>query len=203
MMKKAYIIGAGGHGRVIASIIQSKYQTINFVDQQPEDNTTILQSDFFDHLALYRNDDIFIGIGHNETRIRIYQALKNEGVIPVNCISANAFVAHDAIIGEGVVVCPGAVIGSRAIIGNNTIINTLSSVDHDCILGNHSQVTAGVTFGGGVKVGENCFFGIKSAVIPNITIGNNVQVMAGSVVYHHIGDNQMVGGTPARIVKNL
>ena len=94
-------------------------------------------------------------------------------------------------------------IGSKAIIGNNTIINTLSSIDHDCVLGDNTQVTAGVTFGGTTIVGKNCFLGIKSATIPNINIGDNSIIMAGSLVYKNVPENVMVGGNPARVMKNI
>ncbi len=202
-MSTAYIIGASGHGNVIASIIINKYERILFVDNFPKASGVILQSQFFNTIENYGMSDLFIGIGNNESRIKIYEKLKALGITPANCIASNAFIAHDAVIGNGVVVCPGSVIGSKAIIGNNTIINTLSSVDHDCELGDHSQVTAGVTIGGTNIIGMNCFFGIKSATVPNISIGNNSIIMAGSLVYKDVPANVMVGGVPARIMKQI
>jgi UDP-perosamine 4-acetyltransferase len=202
-MNTAYIIGASGHGNVIASMIQGKYDTIIFVDQSPKNAQTIHQNDFFARLNEFKSSDIFLGVGKNEHRIKLYEQLLQEGKTPANCIAGNAFIAHDAVIGHGVVISPGAVIGSKAIIGNNTIINTLSSVDHDCVLGNHSQISPGVNLGGGTVVGENCFLGIKSATIPYVSIGNNAVIMAGSVVYQNIPENVMAGGIPARVVKIL
>lgn len=202
-MKKAYIIGASGHGRVIASIIRERYSDIQFVDADESLPDVIFQNDFFDRIDEYREDDIFIGIGSNVHRIALFNRLKEHGIAPANCISEKAFVAHDAEIGNGVVICPGSVVGSRSKIGDNTIINTLSSVDHDCVLGDHSQITAGVTLGGTTHVGGNCFFGIKSATIPNVSVGNNTVVMAGSLIYKAVPENVMVGGVPARIMKKL
>lgn len=202
-MKKAYIIGASGHGRVIASMIHRKYSEIQFVDADASLKDVIPQSDFFEQIDNYRNGDIFIGIGSNKYRIQVYNKLKEADIKPANCIAENAFIAHDAELGHGIVICPGSIVGSRAVIGNNTIINTLTSIDHDCTLGNHSQVTAGVTFGGTTIVGENCFFGVKSATVPNISIGDNSVVMAGSIVYKDVPENVMVGGMPARVMKQL
>ncbi len=202
-MKNAYIIGASGHGHVIASIIIKKYERIFFIDVIQKTPEIISQAFFFDAIEKYKSDDVFIGIGNNEIRKKIYNQLNLLGITPANCIAENSFVAHDAVIGNGVVICPGCVIGSKAVIGNNTIINTLSSVDHDCILGNHSQITAGVTIGGTNKIGSNCFFGIKSATVPNVSIGDNSIVMAGSLVYKDVPENVMVGGVPARIMKKI
>lgn len=202
-MNKAYIFGASGHAKVIASIIHKQFDTIRFVDLAPTKNDVINEDEFFDQIDDYRNHDIYLGIGSNKIRIKIYKRLRELDIVPANCIAENAFIAHDAELGNGITVCPGSVVGTNAKIGNNTIINTLSGVDHDCILGDHSQVTAGVTFGGNVTVGKNCFFGVKSAVIPGINIGNNSIVMAGGVVYKDVPPNVMVGDNPARIMKKL
>lgn len=201
MSKRAFIFGAGGHARVIASMISA---TSTFLVEGPETkDDELLQDEFFDHLGDYMDCEIYIAIGDNAARKRYFERLKACGARVSNCIAGNAFVAGDAQLGEGVVICPGSVVGARARIGDNTIINTLSSVDHDCVLGDHSQVTAGVTFGGTVTVGTNCFFGIKSAVIPNITIGDNVSVMAGSLVVQDVPSNVVVGGNPARVMRTL
>lgn len=203
-MKKAYIIGSGGHGRVIKSIIQNTYPSITFIDSLfPTKENIINQEEFFANFDKWEKGDFFIGVGSNHFRIKLYNRLRKFNITPTNCISDNTFIAKDADIGHGVVICPGCVIGSKAIIGNNTIINTLSSVDHDCKLGDNSQITAGVTLGGTTSIGENCFLGIKSATIPNINIGDNSIVMAGSVIYKDVPDNVLVGGNPTRIIKKL
>ena len=202
-MKTAYIFGAGGHVRVILSMIRKKYDSVKLIDILASEGDTINEDEFFENLDERAKGDYFLGFGSNRVRIKLYNRLISLGITPSNCIADNVFIADDAEIGNGVVICPGCVIGSKAVIGNNTIVNTLSSVDHDCRLGNHSQITAGVTLGGGTVIGENCFIGIKSATVPGIVIGDNSVVMAGSMVYKNVPDNVMVGGNPARIMKNL
>lgn len=202
-MKKAYIFGASGHARVIASILDLSETEVFFVDLAPTEGNIINEKEFFENIDLYRDSEVYIGIGSNQIRKKIYERLIGSNITPANCIASNAFIARDATIGNGVTICPGAVIGTNAQIGNNTIINTLSSIDHDCVLGDHSQVTVGVNFGGNVRVGKNCFFGIKSAVVPNISIGDNSIVMAGSIVNSNVPEKVMVGGTPAQIKKEL
>jgi sugar O-acyltransferase (sialic acid O-acetyltransferase NeuD family) len=186
---------------VIASLLGSR--SAIFVVPEPTSEVEISERDFFCRVDDAREASIFIGIGDNRARRRVFDQLRALGIRPATCVAQHAFVADDAEIGAGSVVLSGAVIGSRARIGSNTIVNTLSSIDHDCELGDHSQVTAGVTFGGGVKVGTNCFFGIKSAVIPNITIGNNVSIMAGALVVQSLPDNVIAGGSPARVMRTV
>lgn len=197
---RTFIFGAGGHAHVIASVLDVE---ATFLVPTGAAEGQMLQSDFFLRIEEFKNDRIYIGIGNNAVRRKIFSELLDFGVQASNCISKHSFVARSAQIGAGVAILPGSVIGARAIIGNNTIVNTLSSVDHDCGLGAHSQVTAGVTFGGTVVTGVNCFFGIKSAIIPNRTIGNNVVVMAGSLITKDVPDDITVGGNPARMVARL
>ena len=40
-------------------------------------------------------------------------------------------------------------------------------------------------------------------ILPGITIGNNVVVAAGAVVTKDVPDNCVVGGVPARVLKNI
>jgi sugar O-acyltransferase (sialic acid O-acetyltransferase NeuD family) len=198
--RRVYIHGAGGHAHVIASLLDAEPI---FVVPEPQGRDQMRDVEFFDRIEEFRGADIYIGIGDNADRRRIFDRYRSLGVRVATCVAPNAFVARGAVLGEGALLCPGAVVNARAVIGDNAIVNTLSSVDHDCVLGNHSQVTAGVTFGGWVRVGENCFFGIKSAVVPRVTIGDNVVVMAGALVTQSVPDRVMVGGSPARVVRHL
>jgi sugar O-acyltransferase (sialic acid O-acetyltransferase NeuD family) len=203
MAKRALIFGSGGYARVIASLVRGAYGTVDFLVEHTVPGA-LSQAEFFRDIDAYRHAaDVFIGIGDNAARRRVFQELVALGVTPGNCIAAAAFIADDAEIGSGVVICPGAVVMTGARLGNNVIVNTMSSIDHDCHVGNHSQITAGVTFGGTTHVGENCFFGIKSATIPNVTVGDGSIVMAGSLLTKSAPAGVMLGGTPARIVRRV
>lgn len=197
--RAAYILGAGGHARVIASLIEA---VPTFVVPGPaQSDGQIAEAEFFARLDGLAGADIYLGIGDNAARRSLFERLKAAGAQVTRCIAPNTFVARDAELGEGVVLCPGAVVNSRARLGDNTIVNTLSGVDHDCVLGHHTQVTVGVTFGGTVTVGRNCFFGLKSAVLPGVVIGDDVTVLAGALVTKDVPDGVTVGGSPARVVR--
>ena len=201
-MAKAYIFGAGGHARVIASFLDVApvFVVQSLEGQAALPGSMMSEDDYFRELPL---GDAYLGIGANAARELCASRLRAAKVNMPPCIAPTAFVARDAEIESGAVIGAGAVIGSRALIGRDTIVNTLSSVDHDCILGALSQVTVGVTFGGGVRVGANCFFGMKSGVFPNRIIGDNVQVMAGSLISTDVEPNVMMGGNPAQLVKRI
>jgi UDP-perosamine 4-acetyltransferase len=194
-LSTAYIFGSGGHARVIASLIPHEAEFV-----VPGHDGGINEAEFFERLDDHIRHPIFIGIGSNEVRRRIFDRLKAAGVTVATCIAPHAFVARTAVIEEGAVICAGAVVGAGARIGRNAIVNTLASVDHDCVLGDDGMVAAGVTIAGTVRIGVNSFFGVKSAVIPGITIGNNVRVRAGAVIVRDVPDDVTVSGIPARIV---
>lgn len=195
-MADAVIIGAGGHARVIASLLTV---TPRFVTTTPDTEAAALA----ELVASLPGADYYLGVGSNADRLRIAARLRAHGARLPPCVAPNAFVARDAELGDGVVLCPGAVVGARARLAPACIVNTLSSVDHDCVLGEGTQVTVGVTFGGTITVGRNGFFGMKTAIVPNRTIGDDVVVMAGALVTRDVPDRVMVGGVPARIVRQL
>ena len=53
------------------------------------------------------------------------------------------------------------------------------------------------------KIGSNVWLGARVIVLPGVTLGNNIVVGAGSVVTKSVGDNALVVGNPARIIKKL
>jgi maltose O-acetyltransferase len=61
----------------------------------------------------------------------------------------------------------------------------------------------GVELGLPVTIGDNCWLGAGSIICPGVTIGNNVVVGAGAVVTKDFGDNVVIAGNPAKVIKEL
>jgi len=53
----------------------------------------------------------------------------------------------------------------------------------------------------GIKVGSNCWIGSKVTILDGVIIGNNCVVAAGAVVTKSFVDNVVIGGVPAKILK--
>lgn len=199
-MSEAILFGAGGHARVVRSLLGDRYRSVRTATTAGGSDC-LSEDEIFADPDRFRAIDFYVAIGNNDARKRIFLRLDKAGLSLPNCVASSAHVAPEASLGRGVVVCPGSVVMPFAVLGDNVIVNTLSSIDHDCRVGNHSQITAGVTFGGTTTVGESCFFGVKSATIPGVTLGDDTFVMAGSVVVKDCAGRATLGGIPARVMK--
>jgi maltose O-acetyltransferase len=62
---------------------------------------------------------------------------------------------------------------------------------------------SGVEYGKPITLGDNVWIGGHCVINPGVTLGNNVVVAAGSVVANSFGDNVVIGGVPAKILKHL
>ena len=53
----------------------------------------------------------------------------------------------------------------------------------------------------GIKIGKNCWIGAKVTILDGVTIGDGCIVAAGAVVNSSFPDNSVIGGVPARLLK--
>ena len=197
---KLTIIGASGHGRVVADVARlNGYDEIEFLD----DDVSRINcgkwpvSGAVNKAAKVEND-LFVAIGSADVRERIMEHFK-EKHFPV-LIHPAATVAEDVEIGWGSVVMAGAVINSAAKIGKGCIINTLSSVDHDCVIGNYTHISVGAHLGGTVVVGNKTWISIGANVINNVSICDDCTIGAGAAVIRNIGRPGTYVGIPARMI---
>ena len=55
----------------------------------------------------------------------------------------------------------------------------------------------------GITIGKNCWLGAKVTVLDGVEIGDNCVVAAGAVVTKSFPKNLIIGGVPAKIIKEL
>lgn len=206
--KRMYIIGAGGHAKVVISTAKELNFRITgvFDDDLNKKGSHLLDIPILGPLSEIKNEDgyFIIAIGDNKIRKEIFETLCGlKNISYVKIIHPKAFVDDKARIGDGTVVFAGAIIQTNTKIGNHCIINTACSIDHDCEIKDFCHIAPGVNLAGGVKVGEGTFVGIGSCVIPNVEIGEWSQIGAGSVVVSNIPPRVLAYGNPARVIRNL
>jgi len=92
-------------------------------------------------------------------------------------------------------------------IGNHVTITTgVKFITHDggvWVLRYMDKELSNVDLFGKIKIKDNVFIGLDSIILPGITLGNNIIVAAGSVVTKSFDGNQIIGGVPAKPIKNI
>jgi len=203
MNNKLIIIGASGHGKVVADIAikMNKWQSIAFLD----DDESIKASMGFEVMGktadafIYKNEaDFFVAIGNNATREKVQEKLIEQGLNVVSLIHPSAVIGTDVEIGIGSVVMAGVVINSSSRIGLGCIINTSSSLDHDNVIEDYVHISPGVNMAGTVSVGKGSWLGIGSIISNNVNICSGCKVGAGAVVVKDITETGTYIGVPVR-----
>ena len=198
-MKKVVIIGASGHGKVIADIIKKSGDTV----QGYLDDDESLGDEFYGYplfgkvecFADMRGSAFVIAIGNGAIRRRITGMMGN--VDWYTAIHPSAVIADGTSIGEGTVIMAGAVIGPDVRIGRHCIINTSSVVEHDNEIEDFVHISVGTKLAGTVHVGEGSWIGIGAVVSNNLSICADCMVGAGAVVIKDIDSPGTYVGVPA------
>lgn len=60
-----------------------------------------------------------------------------------------------------------------------------------------------LAYGKAVTIGDDVWIGGNCTILPGFTIGNNVVIAAGAVVTKDVSDNVVVGGVPAKVIKQI
>ena len=196
---KLTILGAAGHGRVVADIAELLgYAEIDFLDDNP-------QLKFCGKypvtgktaLAATLTHDLFVAIGDRELRARMLEELFAQGKSIPTLVHPKAVVAATVELGKGTVVMAGAVINPNVRVGRGCIVNTCASIDHDCVVGAYVHVAVGAHLCGAVTVGDLTLIGAGATVINNLDICQNCVIGGGAVVVRAISISGTYVGVPA------
>lgn len=202
MSKRIVIIGASGHGKVVADIARKNgYTDILFLDDRSPELRFCVEYPVvgtINDASKYIDSDFFVAIGNSEIRRKIQTCLiKNKNKI-VKLIHPNAVIGESVEIGVGTVVMAGVVINSCTKIGRGCIINTCSSIDHDCVIGDYAHISVGAHLSGSVKIGNNTWIGTGTIVSNNVEIVGDCIIGAGTVVIKDLKEPDTYIGVPAR-----
>ena len=54
-----------------------------------------------------------------------------------------------------------------------------------------------------VKIGNNVWIGSNATILPGVTISDGAIIAAGAVVTKDVSENSIVGGNPAKLIKEI
>lgn len=205
MPESVYVLGAGGHGRVVLdTLLANGIEITGILDAQAALShvlgVPILGGD--DYLDNVSSANCFLvnGLGANPKTFRrrsIFTLMKSRGFRFKSFKHPSAILSNTVKIKEGCQVMAGVVIQPGVTLEENVVINTRASIDHDCIIRSHAFIAPGSVLCGNVTVASSAFIGAGAVVIPNIHIGENAIVGAGAVVTKPVPDGWIVAGNPA------
>lgn len=202
MDEKVIIIGASGHGKVVADIINRSGDIVmGFLDDNNNLSAKFINYPILgcvDDYTNYVNYKFVIAIGNADIREKITR--KMCGVTWYTGIHPNAVISDlDTFIGEGTVVMPNAVVNPGTIIGKHCIINSGAIVEHDNTIEDFVHISVGAKLAGTVHIGKKTWVGIGASISNNISICNDCMVGAGAVIVKDIKITGTYIGVPGKL----
>lgn len=201
-MNRLIIIGAGGHGKVIADLaVKNDYKNICFLDDQTVGDCVGFPIIGKTEEAKSLNDgntDFVIAIGSNAIRKELAEKYD---VNWVTLIHPSAQIGINVTVEKGTVIMANAVVNAAAVIGKHCIINTGAIIEHDNVIEDYVHISPKAALGGTTRIGTLSHIGIGAALRNNINICANCVIGAGAVVIKDIKQSGTYVGVPVRKIK--
>lgn len=210
MSQNLVIIGASGHMKDVAFIVESRGADWNpkgILDDDPAlDGAKIGGVPVLGRIATWREylDCVFVvAIGAPRARARIVAEMKPANPRFATLLHAAARVSTHSKVGEGTMVGPGATISVDAKVGMHVIINANATVAHDDCIGDFCTISPLVAISGNVVCEDGVEIGTGAAIRQGTRIGRGAMVGMGAVVVSDVAPNECVVGNPARRLRTL
>ncbi|OUC31247.1 UDP-N-acetylgalactosaminyltransferase [Neisseria meningitidis] len=202
--RKLAVIGAGGHGKVVAELAAAlgTYGEIVFLDDRAQSSingfpvigTTLL----LENSLSPEQYDVAVAVGNNRIRRQIAEKAATLGFSLPVLIHPNAYVSPSATVGQGSVVMAQAVVQAGSVLKDGVIVNTAATVDHDCLLDAFVHISPGAHLSGNTHIGEESWIGTGACSRQQIRIGSRATIGAGAVIVRDVSDGMTVAGNPAK-----
>lgn len=187
MKEKILIIGAGGHAKSCADVIEleNKFEIMGFVDKQINQkavlNYPVLGCDE-DLKSLFKKCKFaFLGVGQIKNvakRLALYERLKSIGFTLPTIISPLAYISKYAFIDdEASIIMHYALINANARVGKACIINTKALIEHDAIVEDFCHISTAAVVNGECKIEQQSFLG------SNTVLKHKQIIKANSIIY--------------------
>lgn len=210
--KPVVILGAGGHARVLLSLLSTQArQVIAILDDNPTkhgkplDKTGPAITGDLDAVKQYQPNEVELvnaigSVRHPTARQAVYDSYTRLGYLFATLWHNAATIDCGAFIEPTSQIMASATVQRGAQVYANTLINTGTIIDHDTTIGEHTHVAPGATLCGDVTIGKGCHIGAGATIIQGITLGPGVVVGAGATVLEDVAEGLVVAGTPARVI---
>lgn len=201
------LIGGGGHCRSCIDVIEmdGRFTIRGIVDEKdsldPMLSTYPLlgrEEDLFELVQSCKNFLITVGqVKSPEPRMRIFDHLKQLGMVLPIIVSPLAHVSRQAMLAEGTIIMHYALVNAGASVGRNCIINTKALIEHDAVIEDHCHISTAAVVNGAAKIERSSFIGSNSVIRESVVVGESSIVGAGVAVLHHVGPHSVMHHSPS------
>lgn len=215
-MKKIVLIGAGGFGREVATIIElvnkhveKRYELLGFLDDSERfhEGMTINGYPWLGKTdwILEHKDEVVCNctIANAKVKGKIQQELMAKGVTFETIIAMLSYVAPYTEVGPGCVFYGSVMVSTNCKIGAGVVMNQGVTIGHDAVIGDYTTIMPGTGISGNCTVGKEVTIGGHAFVIPSRKIGDGATVAAGSIVFSNVKAGTTVLGNPAKRMREL
>ena len=202
------VVGAGGHGREVAAVVQALGgNLLGFLDDNPAKTGTQVGG-----LTVLGGLDwleqanaplcVAVGIGASVARratvLRLKAMVRKLSFPPL--IHPDARLGIRLEVGEGTLVQSGCILACDVKVGDFVVLNLGVSLSHDSVVGDFATLAPGARMAGAVHVGAMAEVGMGTLVIQGRTLGEACFTGAGAVIIRDVEPNVTVVGVPGRIL---
>lgn len=211
-MEKIAIIGAGGFGREIITLIQDinkiekQYEIIGFIDNLPKGTLVngypIIGTD--EEINLTKESiSVVLSVGDPRLKKKIRNKYTNPLVKFPTIIHPSVLIGDKRFvqIGKGCIICAGCMITTNIVIKDYVTLNLMCTVGHDTTIGNFAAFMPSCNISGEVAIEDGVYCGTGVKIINQLNIGENTIVGAGAVVAKSLPANCTAVGVPAKPIK--
>lgn len=206
MSRPLVIVGAGGHGRVLAEALQAEGRAVlGFADPVATGlvvGLPVLGGDgALDPAGGY---DLVNGVGgtgagpNPRLRRTVQERLQAAGFRFAGVRHPSALVSPSAEIAADAQLLAGCVVQTQATVGAGAIVNTRAVVEHGVRLGAFAHCATGAILCGDVEIGADAHVGAGAVVRQGVRLEDGVVVGAGAVVIEAGSGSGPLLGVPAR-----
>ncbi|MBC7534362.1 MAG: acetyltransferase [Ferruginibacter sp.] len=211
--KKLIIYGIGETAEIIADyfIQDSKYEVVAFTADEEYKKTDLLLGlpviPFNEAVQKYppAEYEMFAAASFgkiNRIRTRMYQKGKALGYKFASYVNSNAFVWHNAVIGENTFIFEENVIQYKVKIGNNVILWSGNHIGHQTIIEENCFISSHVVISGFCTIGKNSFLGVNTSFNDGINFGKDSITGNGTIVVRDTEPGSIYVGSPAKKIKS-
>lgn len=211
-MRKIAIIGAGGFGREVKTIIDSInkvnliYDFIGYFDDGVEKNKQVNGFPVLGGVAdinAYKEElSLALCIASPVVKTKILSKITNPHVDYPTLIHPSVMISDDFVtIGQGNIICGGTIITCNIELKDFVILNLSCTVGHDTVIGSYSSFMPSVNISGEVIIHEGVYVGTGAKIINQLEIGEYTTVGAGAVVSKTLPAHCTAVGVPAKPIK--